>query len=49
MEYRRLGKSGLQVSEFSFGSWITFGNQIEDGTSEALMKTAYDAGVNFFE
>lgn len=49
MNYRRLGKSGLQVSELSFGSWITFGNQIDDGTSEALMKTAYDAGINFFD
>jgi len=49
MNYRRLGKSGLQVSELSFGSWITFGNQIEDNTSENLMKVAYDAGVNFFD
>ncbi len=49
MEYRRLGKSGLQVSELSFGSWITFGNQIENNTSEQLMKTAYDAGINFFD
>ncbi|MCA1764033.1 MAG: potassium channel beta subunit family protein [Cryomorphaceae bacterium] len=49
MKYRRLGKSGLQVSELSFGSWITFGNQIEDNTSEDLMKMAYDSGVNFFD
>ncbi|NEN24797.1 aldo/keto reductase [Cryomorpha ignava] len=49
MDYRRLGKSGLQVSELSFGSWITFGNQIKDNTSEKLMKTAYDAGINFFD
>ncbi len=49
MKYRNLGKSGLRVSELSFGSWITFGNQIETGTSEKLMKTAYDAGVNFFD
>lgn len=49
MEYRRLGKSGLQVSEMSFGSWITFGNQIKDNTSEKLMKMAYDAGINFFD
>ena len=48
MEYRNLGKSGLRVSELSFGSWITFGNQIEDGTSERLMAMAYEAGVNFF-
>ncbi|NVK04402.1 MAG: aldo/keto reductase [Flavobacteriia bacterium] len=49
MEYRNLGKSGLRVSEFSFGSWITFGNQIGDTTSEDLMKMAYDNGVNFFD
>lgn len=49
MEYRRLGKSGLKVSELSFGSWVTFGNQIGDNTSEELMKVAYDAGVNFFD
>ncbi|MBK7341483.1 MAG: aldo/keto reductase [Saprospiraceae bacterium] len=49
MLYRRLGKSGLQVSLLSFGSWVTFGNQIDDTTSEALMKKAYDSGVNFFD
>jgi len=49
MEYRRLGKSGLQVSLFSFGSWLTFGKQIKDGTAESLMKTAYDGGINFFD
>ncbi|MCH2200190.1 MAG: aldo/keto reductase [Flavobacteriales bacterium] len=49
MEYRSLGKSGLQVSALSFGSWITFGNQIEDGISDRLMDIAYDAGVNFFD
>lgn len=49
MEYRRLGKSGLKLSEVSFGSWITFGNQIKDNTSEDLMKMAYDAGINFFD
>ena len=49
MEYRRLGKSGLPISELSFGSWITFGNQIGDDMSETLMVIAYDAGVNFFD
>lgn len=49
MEYRRLGKSGLKVSVFSFGSWVTFGNQIGDTTCESLMKIAYDHGVNFFD
>ena len=49
MEYRRLGNSGLQLSELSFGSWITFGNQIEDSTSGRLLDMAYDAGINFFD
>ena len=49
MEYRRLGKSGLQVSELSLGSWVTFGNQIIDDVAEQLMIKAYDAGVNFFD
>ncbi len=49
MEYRRLGKSGLQVSLLSFGSWITFGNQIDDSISERLMSIAYDNGINFFD
>ncbi|MDX1903272.1 MAG: aldo/keto reductase [Thermonemataceae bacterium] len=49
MEYRRLGKSGLQVSVLSFGSWLTFGKQIGDTTAEELMKEAYDSGINFFD
>ncbi len=49
MEYRRLGKSGLQVSTLSFGSWLTFGAQIGDDVAEKLMIMAYDAGVNFFD
>lgn len=49
MEYRRLGKSGLQVSVLSFGSWLTFGKQIQDNTAEDLMKLAYDNGINFFD
>lgn len=49
MEYRHLGKSGLKVSEFSFGSWVTFGNQVGDKTATDCMKMAYDAGVNFFD
>lgn len=49
MQYRRLGKSGLQVSALSLGSWITFGNQIADSTAERLMSMAYDHGVNFFD
>lgn len=49
MEYRRLGKSGLKVSELSLGSWITFGDQISDKEAEKLMDIAYEAGVNFFD
>ena len=49
MEYRRLGKSGLQVSALSFGSWLTFGKQIGDTTAEDLMTIAYDNGINFFD
>jgi voltage-dependent potassium channel beta subunit len=49
MDYRRLGKAGVQVSVLSFGSWLTFGKQIDDKASEQLMKLAYDGGVNFFD
>lgn len=49
MEYRRLGKSGLQVSVLSFGSWVTFHKQIEDGIADELMGIAYDEGINFFD
>lgn len=49
MEYRRLGRSGLQLSELSLGSWVTFGNQIDDRMSGRLLDMAYDAGINFFD
>lgn len=49
MEYRRLGNSGLQLSILSFGSWLTFGSQIEAKMAEDCMKIAYDAGINFFD
>lgn len=49
MEYRRLGKSGLQLSILSFGSWVSFKNQIEDKTADELMGIAYDNGINFFD
>ncbi len=49
MEYRRLGKSGLQVSALSFGAWVTFAQQISKETARDLMRTAFDAGVNFFD
>ncbi len=49
MKYRRLGKSGLQVSELSFGSWLTFGKQITNKIAERLMEEAYNGGINFFD
>ncbi|HEY0176791.1 MAG TPA: aldo/keto reductase [Pedobacter sp.] len=49
MEYRHLGKSGLQLSALSLGSWLTFGQQISDQVADELMGIAYDAGVNFFD
>ncbi len=49
MHYRRLGRSGLKVSEISLGAWITFGNQIEQQAAIDLIHTAYDQGVNFFD
>jgi voltage-dependent potassium channel beta subunit len=49
MIYNRLGSSGLQISRLSFGAWLTFGQQINYKTSEKLMHTAYEAGVNFFD
>ena len=49
MEYRRLGKSGLQISALSFGSWVTFAKQVDVAPAKELMTAAYDAGVNFFD
>lgn len=49
MQYKNLGKSGLQVSRLSLGSWLTFGKQISDNTAEALMTYAYEQGINFFD
>jgi len=49
MKYRFLGKSGLKVSELSFGSWVTFGSQVDVDQAISLMKIAYEAGVNFFD
>ena len=49
MNYRRLGTSGLKVSELSFGSWITYGNQMGDDLARDCMAAAYAAGVNFFD
>ena len=49
MEYRNLGKSGLKVSELSFGSWVTFVNQLTESTALTCMSIARDHGVNFFD
>jgi voltage-dependent potassium channel beta subunit len=49
MEYRIMGRTGLQLSLLSFGSWVTFHKQIEDNTADSLMGIAYDEGINFFD
>lgn len=49
MEYRRLGHAGLKTSVLSFGSWVTFGNQLDLDAGMECMQIAYDAGVNFFD
>jgi voltage-dependent potassium channel beta subunit len=49
MEYRHLGKTGIQLSELSFGSWVTFHTQADVQVAIDMMSAAYDAGVNFFD
>jgi voltage-dependent potassium channel beta subunit len=49
MTYRRLGRSGLKVSVFSFGSWVTFGPQVRDDLAVDCLNAAYEGGVNFFD
>ena len=49
MEYRRLGRSGLKVSLLSFGSWVSFGPQLDTGRAKDCLAAAHDAGVNFFD
>ncbi len=49
MNYRRLGRSGLQVSELSLGSWVTYHNQVDTGAAVEMLAAAMDAGVNFFD
>jgi voltage-dependent potassium channel beta subunit len=49
MPYRRLGRSGLQVSALSFGSWVTFGDQLDTSLAEECLTAARDGGVNFFD
>ena len=49
MKYRNLGKSGLKISELSYGSWVTFSFQIDTSKAAEMMRIAYDEGVNFFD
>jgi voltage-dependent potassium channel beta subunit len=49
MQYRRLGRSGLQLSELSLGSWVTYHNQVDTGSAKEMLAAAVDAGVNFFD
>jgi|AutmiccommuBRH23_1029490.scaffolds.fasta_scaffold00481_24 voltage-dependent potassium channel beta subunit len=49
MHYRRLGKSGLKVSEIALGAWITIGSQIDEKISSDLIHAAYEQGINFFD
>ena len=49
MQYRRVGRAGLQLSELSLGSWVTYANQLDAAGARELMALAYDRGVNFFD
>lgn len=49
MHYRRMGRSGLKLSEIALGAWVTFGDQISEKTASKLIHTAYDEGINFFD
>ena len=49
MHYRRLGKTGIKVSEFSLSAWVTFGAQVDEQRSIELVRSAYEQGVNFFD
>ena len=49
MHYRRLGRSGIKVSELSYGAWVTFGNQLDEKQAREIIHAAYDLGVNFFD
>jgi voltage-dependent potassium channel beta subunit len=49
MTYRRLGRAGLKVSTFSIGSWVTYGNTVDEGNARACLLAAYEGGVNFFD
>ena len=49
MHYRRLGRSGIKVSDISLGAWVTFGNQVDEAKSVEIIQEAIDAGINFFD
>jgi voltage-dependent potassium channel beta subunit len=49
MQYRRLGRAGLQVSELSLGSWVTYHNQVDTKSATEMLAAAFDAGINFFD
>ena len=49
MEYRRLGNTGLKLSQLSLGSWATFGHGADEAEAERIMTTAHEAGINFFD
>ncbi|GAE93259.1 voltage-gated potassium channel beta subunit [Gracilibacillus boraciitolerans JCM 21714] len=49
MKYRNLGRSGLKVSEISLGSWLTYGESVQDKTAEDIIHKAYELGINFFD
>lgn len=49
MEYRRLGSTGLKVSEISLGSWLTTAGYVERENAEASIHKAFDLGINFFD
>ncbi|MEV8607899.1 aldo/keto reductase family protein [Amycolatopsis sp. NPDC051373] len=49
MEFRRLGRSGLNISEISYGNWLTHGSQVEEEQAQACIKAALDAGITTFD
>jgi voltage-dependent potassium channel beta subunit len=49
MNYRRMGRWGLKLSELSLGAWLTFGDDVDAGTAERMLHLAYERGVNFFD
>src|SRR5439155_15278409 len=49
MEFRRLGRSGLSISEISYGNWITHGSQVEEEQAQACVRAAMDAGITTFD